>query len=144
MSVVGKQMLVLLVISNAYFLFQTSVARRELTSEKKAKRHAKTDAATAQADRLSSQLRKTEEERDQLFKKVIVLVDQVQQYQAEAIRLEEYRVQLVTQLDAQRKVLNAHGLSVPPAEIRRKPSTPEDRNKKDYRQPGELGRIAIK
>jgi len=73
--------------------------------------HRSLEAQTTEVTGLREEIRLAQDERDQNFKKVIALTDQVQQTQGELKRLEERRVQLVGQVAAQKKVLNAYELS---------------------------------
>lgn len=69
------------------------------------------ETLTKEVEGLRDEIRVAQDDRDQNFKKVITLTDQVQQTQGELKRLEERSVQLVTQVAAQKKVLNAYQLS---------------------------------
>ncbi|MGD9722960.1 MAG: hypothetical protein AB7O59_21300 [Pirellulales bacterium] len=66
---------------------------------------------TTEVGSLRTEIRTAQEARDQHFKQVVGLTDSVHQAQGELKRLEERRVQLATEISAQRTVLRAHGLS---------------------------------
>lgn len=77
---------------------------------------------TTEVGTLRDQVRDAQAARDQHFKQVVDLTDQVHQYQNELERLDERRVQLAGEIAAQRKVLVAHDLTkdtpvdgIPPA-----------------------------
>jgi uncharacterized protein YhaN len=66
---------------------------------------------TSEVGTLREDISKAQAARDQHFKQVVDLTDQVHQYQNELARLDERRVQLAGEIAAQRKVLVAHNLS---------------------------------
>ncbi len=66
---------------------------------------------TAEVDTLRTDIRAAQEGRDQHFKQVVGMTDQVHQAQGELRRLDERRVQLASEIASQRTVLQAHGLS---------------------------------
>ncbi len=66
---------------------------------------------TGEVDTLRTEIRTAQQARDDHFKQVVGLTDQVHQAQGELRRLDERRVQLASEIASQRTVLNAHGLS---------------------------------
>jgi hypothetical protein len=66
---------------------------------------------TGEVDVLRGEIREAQTARDQHFKEVVSLTDQMHQSQGELKRLEERRGQLAAEIAAQRTVLRAHGLS---------------------------------
>lgn len=66
---------------------------------------------TAEVDTLRTEIRQAQQARDQHFKQVVGLTDDVHQAQGELRRLEERRIQLASEIAQQGIVLRAHGLS---------------------------------
>ncbi|MEX2113238.1 MAG: hypothetical protein WD845_08640 [Pirellulales bacterium] len=66
---------------------------------------------TGEVDTLRTEIRTAQQARDDHFKRVVGLTDQVHQAQGELRRLDERRVQLASEIASQRTVLKAHGLS---------------------------------
>lgn len=66
---------------------------------------------TAEVDSLRTDIRSAQEARDQHFRQVVGLTDQMHQVQGELRRLEERRVQLAEEIASSRTVLRAHGLT---------------------------------
>ncbi len=66
---------------------------------------------TAEVDTLRTDVRTAQETRDQHFRQVVGLTDQMHQVQGELRRLEERRVQLAEEIADSRTVLRAHGLT---------------------------------
>jgi hypothetical protein len=66
---------------------------------------------TTEVETLRAEIREAQQARDEHFKQVVGLTDQLHQAQGEQQRLEERRVQLAGEIAQSRTVLRAHGLS---------------------------------
>lgn len=66
---------------------------------------------TGEVDTLRTEIRSAQEARDQHFKQVVGVTDQLHQAQGELRRLDERRVQLAEEIAQSRTVLQAHGLT---------------------------------
>jgi hypothetical protein len=69
------------------------------------------DNLTAEVNGLRTDIRTAQDDRDKRFDEVVKLTDQIHQAQGNLRRIEERRVQLAGQVAAQKKVLDAHGLT---------------------------------